>query len=433
MPRRNFWLMTTLLVVCLACHARANRYGQIFSYALEQVFRRSLEPIAERTLLEGGLAGMMEELSDQHSVYIRPKVIDKLRQSLDPKFAGVGVEIVLDPATKQLTVASPLFGAPAYEAGVRSRDKILRIDGRSTQGLSLEDASDLMRGKAGAAVVLTVQHEGESQPVDIRIVRAEIRVSTVLGDTRNADGSWNYFLEGCDRIGYVRIHTFAEPTGTELRDVLERLLAEKMRGLVLDLRDDPGGVLQVAVDICNLFIRSGVIVTTRVRDGTVLQTFEAVDDGTLPDFPMAVLVNGYSASASEIVAACLQDYGRAVIVGQRTFGKGTVQEIVDLPGKHGAIKVTAASYWRPSEKNINRAKDAGENDEWGVKPDAGYEVKLEGEPLVRLLRWRHERGASPPPNAAKPPPKAGERHLPTDVDPQLAKAVQYLEKTLCKL
>jgi carboxyl-terminal processing protease len=429
MPRRNFWLMTTLLVVCLACHVRANRYGQIFSYALDQVFRRSLEPITERRLLEGGLGGMMTELEDQHSVYIRPKVIEKLRQTLDPKFAGVGVEIVLDPATKQLTVASPLFGAPAYEAGVRPRDRILRIDGRSTQGLSLDDASDLMRGKAGTAVVLTVQHEGESQPAEIRIVRAEIRVSTVLGDTRNADGSWDYFLEGHDRIGYVRIPTFAEQTAEELERVLLHLLAQKMRGLVLDLRDDPGGVLQVAVRVCDLFIRSGVIVTTRHRDGTLRQPpFEAIDEGTLPDFPMAVLVNGYSASASEIVAACLQDHGRAVIVGQRTFGKGTVQEIVDLPGGEGAIKVTTASYWRPSEKNINRAKDAGENDEWGVSPDPGYEVKIEGDQLARLIRWRHDRGMSRPANTAKTRPKAAERSLLTDVDPQLAKALEYLAK-----
>jgi carboxyl-terminal processing protease len=428
MPRRNFWLMTTLLVVCLACHVRANRYGQIFSYAIDQVFRRSLEPITERKLLEGGLTGMMEELDDQHSVYIRPKVVEKLRQTLDPKFAGVGVEIVLDPATKQLTVASPLFGAPAYEAGVRTRDKILRIDGRSTQGLSLEDASDLMRGKSGTAVVLTVQHEGESQPVEIRIVRADIRVSTVLGDTRNADGSWNYFLEGHDRIGYVPIPAFAEQTGEELQRVLDRLLTEKMRGLVLDLRDDPGGVLQVAVRICDLFIRSGVIVTTRARDGVVRQSFEAADEGTLPDFPMAVLVNNYSASASEIVAACLQDHGRAVIVGQRTFGKGTVQEIVDLPGDEGAVKVTTASYWRPSEKNINRGKDARESDEWGVTPNPGYEVKLEGDQLASLVRWRHERSTSRPSNTEKAAPKPAERKLPTDVDPQLAKAVQYLAK-----
>ena len=389
---------------------------------MEQVFHRSLEPISRRALLEGALDGMMAELDDQHSLYIRPQVVEKLRQTLDAKFAGVGLEIVLDPVTKQITVASPLFGAPAYEAGVRSRDKILRIDGQSTQGLSLEDASNLMRGKPGTAVVLTVLHEGETEPVDIRIVRADIRVATVLGDTRNADGSWNYFLEGQDRIGYVRIHSFAEQTAEELERVVRKLLAENMRGLVLDLRDDPGGVLQVAVSVCDLFIPSGVIVTTRSRDGAVRQSFESTAEGTLPDFPLAVIVNNFSASASEIVAACLQDHGRAVIVGERTFGKGTVQEIVDLPGNEGALKVTTASYWRPSGRNINRAKNATDQDEWGVTPDPGYEVKLEAEALARLVRWRHERGMSRRSSATEPLASA----LPTQVDPQLAKAVEYL-------
>ena len=140
------------------------------------------------------------------------------------------------------------------------------------------------------------------------------------------------------------------------------------------------------------------------------------------------MVRGKSASASEIGAACLQDHGRAVIVGQRTYGKGTVQEIVDLPGGEGAIKVTTASYWRPSEKNINRSKDAGENDEWGVKPDLGYEVKLEGDKLARVVRWRHERDMSRPANGPRPPSKAAERSRPTDADPQLAKAVECVEK-----
>lgn len=430
MPRRNFWMLTTLLVVCLACHVRAQRYGQIFSYALEQVHRRALEPVTERTLLEGGLDGMISELQDPHSVYVRPKVIEKLRLTLDPKFAGVGVEIIVDPATKQLTVASPLFGAPAYEAGVRPRDRILRIDGRSTQGLSLEDAAERMKGKPGTAVVLTVQHEGETQPVEIRVTRADIRVSTVVGDTRNIDGSWNFFLEGQDRIGYVRVHTFAEQSAEELEKVLRQLLEQHMRGLVLDLRDNPGGVLQVAVRVCDLLVPSGVIVTTRFRDGTVRQAFAASGENTLPDFPVAVLVNGFSASASEIVAACLQDHGRAAIVGQRTFGKGTVQEILELPAGEGALKFTTASYWRPSEKNINRAKNATESDEWGVTPDPGYEVKLEGDALARVVRWRRDRDMSRPANSADPAAKAPDHIIPSQIDPQLAKAVEYLVKAV---
>jgi len=426
MPRRSFWLLATLTVVCLAFSMRAHRAAQIFSFAMDQVERRSLEPAGERKLLEGALDGMMKELRDQHSVYFRPQAAKELVQTLEQKFGGVGLQIELDPATKQLTVASPLFGAPAYEAGVRPHDRVLRVDGRSTQGLSLEDAAELLKGKPGTPVVLTVQHEGEPRPVEIRIVRAVVRIDTVLGDTRNPDGSWNYFLAGRDRIGYVRINLFGRETAEELEQVVGRLVAENMRGLVLDLRDNPGGVLETAVRVCSMFIRSGVIVTTRNRDGTERDRFEAEEDGAFLDFPMAVLVSNLSASAAEIVAACLQDHGRAVVVGQRTFGKGTVQDVVDLPGNEGKLKVTTASYWRPSGKNISRPAKAGENDEWGVAPDPGYDVKLAGQPLADVVRWRRERDISTAATpAAKPPP---DLRLPTDVDPQLAKAVEYVEK-----
>ena len=430
MPRRNFWLLATLTVVCLACSMRAHRAAQIFSYALDLVDHYSLEPADERKLLEGALDGMMGELKDPHSVYLRPKGADELQQALDQRFGGVGLQLIVDQSTNQLTVASPLFGAPAYEAGVRPRDKILRIDGRSTQGLSLEDAAEMMKGTPGTPVVLSVQHEGEAKPVDIRIVRAIVHVDTVMGDTRNPDGSWNYFLAGCDRIGYVRINLFAKQTVEELDRVLHQLAAQSMRGLILDLRDNPGGILDAAVDVCKMFIRPGPIVSTRNRDGSIRGLAEAQEAGEFTGFPMAVLVNGQSASASEIVAACLQDSGRAAVVGQRTYGKGTVQEVLELPGREGKLKVTAASFWRPSGKNINRSPKAGENEEWGVTPDAGLDVAFSPEDLARVIRWRYERDVSlarpAASSTAKPPPP----QLPVQADRQLAKAVQYVEKAL---
>ena len=426
MPRRNFWLLATLTVVCLAFSMRSHRAAQIFSFAMNQVERRSLEPAGERKLLEGALGGMMEELGDQYSVYFRPQAAKELVQTLEQKFGGVGLQIELDPATKQLTVASPLFGAPAYEAGVRPHDRVLRIDGRSTQGLSLEDAADLLKGKPGTPVVLTVQHEGEPRPVEIRVVRAVVRVDTVVGDTRNPDGSWNYFLEGHPGVGYLRINAFAETTAKELRRALQQMQPE-MRGLILDLRDDPGGWLTTAVDVCNLFIDSGVIVTTRRRDGSIKNTYTATAEGTFRDFPMAVLVNHYSASASEIVAACLQDHQRAVVVGQRTYGKGTVQEVIELEGGEGALKLTTASYWRPSGKNIHRVKGTTEADDWGVMPDKGYEVVVEGEDFTKLHLWRFRRDGYKPPGG-EPPPTEADQSL--DNDKQLLKAVEYIEQQI---
>jgi carboxyl-terminal processing protease len=192
-----------------------------------------------------------------------------------------------------------------------------------------------------------------------------------------------------------------------------------------------------AVDICRQFVHSGEIVTTRRRNGSVKEIYLAGPQGSdqgssLPDFPMVVLVNKYSASASEIVAACLQDHGRAVIAGEQTYGKGTVQEIIELHSDQGALKLTTASYWRPSGKNINRGKSDGDRADWGVVPDEGYQVALEGDKLARKLRWRREHDMAPTNGAAKDkrPSDEPEARFQTDVDPQLAKAVEYVEKEL---
>jgi carboxyl-terminal processing protease len=435
MPRRNVWLLGILTVVCLACYSRANRHLQVLSYAMDQVERKALEKVGDKELFEGALDGMMAQLNDPHSLYIRPKLLEEVEQSIVQKFGGLGIEVVLDPETKLITVATPLFGTPAFEAGVRPGDRILRIDGRPTQGMSLEEATGLMRGEQGTPVVLTVLHEEEQKPVDLKIVRAEIRTDSVLGYSRKPDGSWDYFIDGRDKIAYVRITTFGERTADELRKVLMSLLADNMKGLVLDLRNNPGGLLGASVEVCRLVLESGVIVTTRGRDGEVRGGYEATGEGTLPDFPMAVLVNKDSASASEIVAACLQDHGRAVIVGQRSFGKGTVQEIIDLAREQGAIKLTTASYWRPSQKNINRPKNAeyreDDTGEWGVMPDPDCKVKLEGEKFVQFKRWRLEHDIfRNPKSAAKNGSngKSSSLRYQTDVDPQLAKAVECVEK-----
>src|SRR3990172_1152757 len=200
MPRRNINLIVALTVVCLMCAVRASRYGRVLTYAMNQISLRSLEKTDQHELLEGALEGMMNQLDD-YSAYISPEVLAEFQESLDKEFGGVGIEIRIEPDTKELTVASPLVGTPAYEAGIRAGDKVLRIDGESTQGLSLQDAADRMRGKPGDPVTLTILHPDQEEPTDVQIVRAVIRVDTVLGDTRNADGSWNYFLEGHDRIG----------------------------------------------------------------------------------------------------------------------------------------------------------------------------------------------------------------------------------------
>jgi len=422
MPRRNVLALLLVTVGSLICYLNADRHGQILVYAMDQIDHRYLEHIDRATLFQGAMQGMVNQLDD-YSAYISPAAVEQFQETLDQKFGGLGLQVSLDPQTKQLTVMSPMVGTPAYEAGVRAGDKILRIDDQSTQGLSLRDAVDLMRGKPGEPIMLSILHVGDDKPIDMKIVRDVIQVDTVLGDTRDQQGQWEYFLEGHDRIGYLRINTFGEKTIEELEHALEWLAEHKMRGLILDLRNDPGGLLSAAIDVCDLFIDKGVIVTTRRRDGRIREAFTATDENTYTGFPMAVLVNQYSASASEIVAACLQDHGRAIVVGQRSWGKGTVQEVIELESGQGVLKLTTASYWRPSEKNIHHTSDDEDNGDWGVSPNPGYELKVEGDDLTKLLRARLRRDTYHPDDS----PDGDDSEPFTDA--QLEKAVEYVEKT----
>jgi len=422
MPRRNFHILLALPIFCLICATKVSRHGRMFVYALDQVNTRYLEKIDEQVLFEGAMEGMLGRL-DEYSEYIPPAALTEFQETLDSQFGGVGIEILLDPETKQLTVASPLVGSPAYAAGIQAGDKILRIDGRSTQGFSLADATERMRGEPGEPVVLTILHPDQTEPVDIEILRDVIHVDTVVGDTRKADGSWNFFLERHDHIGYVRLNSFSEKTEDELQKALSWLVKHDMKGLILDLRNNPGGLLTSAVNICDMFIKSGVIVTTRNRNGEIETAYQATGTATYTDFPVVILVNQYTASASEIVAACLQDHQRAVVVGQRSFGKGTVQEILDLEPGQGVVKLTMASYWRPSGKDIHRRLNATN---WGVSPDPGCDVPVDGQELTRLLRWRAER------DLYKPNAPADADPADPHIDPQLAKAVKCVEQAIAK-
>jgi carboxyl-terminal processing protease len=429
MPPRNLLCLILTAVLALACYGQVqrNRYGRSLGGVLDKISRRYYEPVDDAKLFQAGVEGMVDQLGDDYSAYYSPREQQEFEASINKRFEGVGMEVTLDPKTKQLTVLTPLVGSPAYLAGIRAGDRILKVDGRSTQGMSLMDSIELLHGPPGTSVTLAVLHEGQQRPVEIEITRKTIEVDTVRGDTRNADGSWNFFLPGHEGIGYIRVLGFAEKTSEELRQALEGLQAHGMRGLVLDLRDNPGGLLPAAVGVCDLFIRSGMIVSTRGRDHQILESWQASGKGAFNGFPLAVLVNHESASASEIVAACLQDHHRAVIVGQRTWGKGTVQEVTDLGDRRGELKLTVASYWRPSGENIHRGHDAGPAAAWGVRPDAGCEVAVDAEEWRKLYRWRLERDVFRPGGgprqapAAAPPP-----------DRQLARALAYVEAAAAK-
>jgi carboxyl-terminal processing protease len=275
---------------------------------------------------------------------------------------------------------------------------------------------------------LTVLHVGEDEPIELDIERAIIPVESILGDILREDGSWDFHLEAEPKITYVRLLTFGENTVEELERALRNTDVE---ALVLDLRDNGGGLLNAAVGVCDMFINDGTIVSIRGKDGDLRDLYRATPGVVIGrDVPMAVLVNHLSASASEIVAACLQDHGRAKVVGQRTWGKGTVQNVIELEGGKAAIKLTTAGYRRPSGEDIHRSRDAEDSDPWGVSPDVGFEVELTDEQANEVRQVRRKRdtaqmagngnsGSGDPPDAADLPD-----------DPQLRRAIDYLLENL---
>ncbi len=396
MPRRNLFFLLAASVVSLLCYhnVQNNRYGRVLVDAMERVERGFLGPVDPRTLFEGAMDGMLDRLDDPNTGFVTAGDLQRFTESLDQEFGGVGMEVSLDPDTRQITVINALVDTPASRAGIRAGDKVLKIDGQSTRDMLLRESVELMRGKPGEPVTLTILHEGHEEPVEITVERAIIHTDSVVGDRRREDGSWEFFLEGEPRIAHLRITTFGKDTASELRRALDSLTEQGLQGLVLDLRNNPGGLLEAAVHTCNMFLEEGVIVSTRRRDGSVKLLYKADPKDTFKDLPVAVLVNKFSASASEIVAACLQDHGRAVVVGERTYGKGTVQDFIELESGLGAMRLTTASYWRPNGKNIHKTDENEENGDWGVTPDDGYEVVVEGEELDRLHLWQIRRNGA---------------------------------------
>lgn len=340
---------------------------------LSEVFSRIkadyVEEVEDGQLLEDAVRGMLQGL-DPHSSYLSRDEFRELQEGTTGQFGGLGIEVGTENGF--IKVIAPIDDTPAQRAGIRAGDLIIRLDGEPTRGMSLNEAVSRMRGEPGTDIVLTIVREGEEGPFDVTLTRDVIRVTSVR----------SRMLE--PGYGYIRISQFQSRTGPALQDAVEQLRQQadgQLRGLVLDLRNNPGGVLQAAVAVADTFLSDGQIVYTQGRLEQAQMRFSASADDMLDGAPMVVLINGGSASGSEIVAGALQDHRRAVIMGSRSFGKGSVQSVLPLQSG-AALKLTTARYYTPSGRSIQAE---------GIVPDIELErlaVRQEEQPRTGVIAER---------------------------------------------
>lgn len=308
----------------------------IFSKVLSQVEKNYVEKVNDSALIQNAIRGMLASL-DPHTVYMPPAAYKELRVDTAGKFGGVGLEVWVRGGF--LTVVAPIEGTPADRAGIRSGDKIIKLDGRSTRDMDLGEAILNLRGKVGSKLTLTIIRDDPKKPYEVTLTREVIKVPSIRSEVIDRE------------YGYVKIRSFQERTARDLKKAIEKFQSgDALKGLILDLRDNPGGLLDQAVEVSDLFLDKGVIVTTESR-GKEIDRREAKEGSFKGNFPLIVLVNGGTASASEIVAGALQDHARAVVLGTQTFGKGSVQTVVEMDDG-SALKLTIALYFTPKGRSI---------------------------------------------------------------------------------
>jgi carboxyl-terminal processing protease len=364
-------------------NTNSDTYDQLrlFGDVFEKVRADYVEEVTDQQLVENAINGMLAAL-DPHSSYMNAKSFDEMQVQTRGEFGGLGIEVTMENGL--VKVVSPIDDTPAARAGIQPGDFIIELDGQPVMGLSLSEAVDKMRGPVDSEIKLTIQR-GDKDPFDVSLTRAVVKIQSVRSH-----------LEGND-IAYLRITSFSEQTDTGLEAQFKKLKDQaggKLAGIVLDLRNNPGGLLDQAVAVSDDFLDKGEIVSTRGRHAEDAQRYNARPGDIADGLPMVVLINGGSASASEIVAGALQDHHRAIMLGTKSFGKGSVQTIIPVPG-HGAIRLTTARYFTPSGRSIQAL---------GIEPDIlAEQAKVEVLAQQRRIGEADLRGALQNPDQAQKP------------------------------
>jgi carboxyl-terminal processing protease len=400
------------------------RMPQVLDEIVQQIERNYFQEVDRSELIETAIRAIVGKLAPRGGLlrtndmeFLGSHELRQVNVQIDQKLGGIGT--ALEAGTGEVVVKSLVPNSPALKAGIRSGDRIVGINGiELNEGNPLETAIKLLRGSVGTPVVVRVKHAGSEEAQEIELVRDTIRLLSVLGDRHKPDYSWDFMLDEPRKIGYIRITQVGKQSTEEMRAALDELTARGMKALVLDLRNNPGGILDGAVAISDLFVDDGRIVTVKGRGGETV--YDASPGESFTNFPIALLVNRKTASAAEIIAACLQDHQRAVVIGERTFGQAIVRTILHLKSGVGAVKLPIAEYFRPSGKSVNRFPNSKDSDDWGVSPDPGYEVVLTDGELKQHEKDRAARDVLT--HEATPESKFNDR--------QLQKALEWVQTKL---
>lgn len=454
MPKRNLaWILIVVVIALLMWQlpqtiARRDSVLKAFGALVDaraQIQKRYVDSVDEGklvdTAVDAGIRAMIRDLDDPHAVYLNASDYKRFQERTDGRYGGIGVEVWVSESGLEVLSREP--NSPAIRAEILPGDIITHIDGESTRGASLATVANMMHGPPDTEITLTVftpaKSEQKIKPREITLYRVLIKLDPVHGWSRTRSGGWRFVLDPDMKIGYIRLVKFTPDVASRLDQEIDLLLRDNLRGLVLDLRENTGGLLDSAREVADKFLDWGLIVRTSGRKADEKQWF-AMREGTYPKFPLVVLVNGSTASAAEIVAGALRDHQRAVLVGERTYGKGSVQEVVELNDNNGAIKLTTAYYYLPSGQCIHRAAKPKQSVTWGVEPNLTVEL-TEAQKAQWLAVWRDigrevvegetESDPTTTMSASMEEPWAREAAKALlDADPQLRKAVEYLQEQL---